>query len=121
MLTIIKGATDDSFQLVTGGCDNMLRLWTIANPKSSTQVTNTYDVLPMPVDTPLKHTGLLATVSKLCPVEHSPFIDWVRDVAWCPNLGLTSTTIASCGQDGRVILWTKDNSSNPWVRTDCRA
>lgn len=27
--------------------------------------------------------------------------DWVRDVAWAPNLGLPRSTIASCGQDGR--------------------
>lgn len=28
--------------------------------------------------------------------------DWVRDVAWAPNLGLPMSTIASCGQDGQV-------------------
>lgn len=31
--------------------------------------------------------------------------DWVRDVAWAPNLGLPASTIASAGQDGRVIIW----------------
>ncbi|KAI7979157.1 hypothetical protein LOK49_Contig480G00004 [Camellia lanceoleosa] len=29
--------------------------------------------------------------------------DWVRDVAWAPNLGLPKPTIASASQDGRVI------------------
>ncbi len=29
--------------------------------------------------------------------------DWVRDVAWAPNLGLPKSTIASAGQDGKVI------------------
>lgn len=28
--------------------------------------------------------------------------DWVRDVAWAPNLGLPKNTIASAGQDGQV-------------------
>ncbi|KAH7964690.1 hypothetical protein HPB49_000581 [Dermacentor silvarum] len=33
--------------------------------------------------------------------------DWVRDVAWAPSPGLESqSTIASCSQDRRVILWT---------------
>lgn len=31
--------------------------------------------------------------------EHS---DWVRDVAWAPNLGLPFSTIASAGQEGKV-------------------
>jgi len=34
--------------------------------------------------------------------------DWVRDVAWAPNIGLPSTTIASCSQDGSVIIWTQE-------------
>lgn len=31
--------------------------------------------------------------------------DWVRDVAWAPNLGLPKTVIASAGQDGKVLIW----------------
>lgn len=34
--------------------------------------------------------------------------DWVRDVAWAPNVGLPRSYIASCGQDRRVFIWTKD-------------
>lgn len=33
--------------------------------------------------------------------------DWVRDVAWAPNLGLPKNTIASAGQDGRAVVWTE--------------
>ena len=33
--------------------------------------------------------------------------DWVRDVAWAPSLGLPMNTIASAGQDGRLIAWTE--------------
>eukprot|EP00208_Stichococcus_sp_RCC1054_P002041 CAMPEP_0206143770 /NCGR_PEP_ID=MMETSP1473-20131121/21740_1 /ASSEMBLY_ACC=CAM_ASM_001109 /TAXON_ID=1461547 /ORGANISM="Stichococcus sp, Strain RCC1054" /LENGTH=300 /DNA_ID=CAMNT_0053539321 /DNA_START=217 /DNA_END=1119 /DNA_ORIENTATION=+ len=31
--------------------------------------------------------------------------DWVRDVAWAPNLGLPLNTIASGSQDGTVMIW----------------
>jgi protein transport protein SEC13 len=41
--------------------------------------------------------------------------DWVRDVAWAPNMGLPSSTIASCAQDGSVIIWTQSESSPNWV------
>ncbi|EDV25901.1 uncharacterized protein TRIADDRAFT_24138, partial [Trichoplax adhaerens] len=43
--------------------------------------------------------------------------DWVRDVAWAPNIGVSVSTIASCGEDGRVIIWTKeeDNSEREWT------
>lgn len=36
--------------------------------------------------------------------------DWVRDVAWCNNIGLLHDTIASCSEDNKVKIWklTKD-------------
>jgi protein transport protein SEC13 len=34
--------------------------------------------------------------------------DWVRDVAWCPSVGLPVSKIASCSQDCKVIVWSKD-------------
>jgi len=33
--------------------------------------------------------------------------DWVRDVAWAPAIGSTVATMASCGQDCTVVIWTK--------------
>lgn len=35
--------------------------------------------------------------------------DWVRDVAWAPNLGLLKSTIASAGQDGKLIAWNESD------------
>jgi protein transport protein SEC13 len=35
--------------------------------------------------------------------------DWVRDVAWSPVQAHDSYTIASCGLDGRVVIWRTDN------------
>ena len=36
--------------------------------------------------------------------------DWVRDVAWAPSIGLPVSRIASCSQDGSVIVWRKDET-----------
>lgn len=40
--------------------------------------------------------------------------DWVRDVAWAPNVGLPMCTVASCGQDGKVIVWTQSQAGAEW-------
>jgi protein transport protein SEC13 len=42
--------------------------------------------------------------------------DWVRDVAWAPNIGLPSSTIASCSQDGTVVIWSQDGTSAAWSK-----
>ena len=31
--------------------------------------------------------------------------DWVRDVAWCSNIGLQHEMVASCSEDKSVIIW----------------
>ena len=43
--------------------------------------------------------------------------DWVRDVAWAPNIGLPRSYIATASQDKTVLIWTKDAPAAPWVRT----
>lgn len=35
--------------------------------------------------------------------------DWVRDVAWCNNIGLLHDTIASCSEDQKVKIWKRDS------------
>ena len=35
--------------------------------------------------------------------------DWVRDVAWCPNIGLMNEMIASCSEDGSCKVWVSQN------------
>jgi len=44
--------------------------------------------------------------------------DWVRDVAWSPNVGLPYSTIASCSQDGSVYIWTKNGGE--WSRVEIK-
>ncbi|KAJ1886531.1 GTPase-activating protein S13, partial [Kickxella alabastrina] len=36
--------------------------------------------------------------------------DWVRDIAYAPNIGLPRTYLASCSQDKNVYIWTQDAS-----------
>jgi len=62
-------------QFVTGGCDNNVYIWSLKESKWK-------------FDEPL--------------VGHK---QWVRDAAWAPNIGLNYETIASCSQDGKVIIW----------------
>eukprot|EP00128_Syssomonas_multiformis_P001587 Colp12_sorted_trinity150504_noHs@32576 len=78
--------TPPSKRFVSGGCDNLVKIWRLD-----------------------ESTGEWQTEAAL--EEHS---DWVRDVSWAPNIGLPSSTIASCSQDGRVIIWTQDEKSLEW-------
>jgi protein transport protein SEC13 len=39
--------------------------------------------------------------------------DWVRDVAWSPNLGLAHDVVASCSEDQRVKLWKRNAGQDP--------
>jgi len=84
------GAQNSSSQrLVTGGCDNQVRIWRFdegVNEWSEThQMTNN---------------------------GHS---DWVRDVAWRPNVGVPTSTIASCSEDQSVIIWNQETEGGPWT------
>lgn len=37
--------------------------------------------------------------------------DWVRDVAWSPNIGLPRSYVATASQDKTVLIWTKEGQS----------
>eukprot|EP00008_Paramoeba_atlantica_P005798 CAMPEP_0201477910 /NCGR_PEP_ID=MMETSP0151_2-20130828/2853_1 /ASSEMBLY_ACC=CAM_ASM_000257 /TAXON_ID=200890 /ORGANISM="Paramoeba atlantica, Strain 621/1 / CCAP 1560/9" /LENGTH=294 /DNA_ID=CAMNT_0047858789 /DNA_START=80 /DNA_END=964 /DNA_ORIENTATION=+ len=67
-------------QFVTGGCDNMVRIWKFDETGDWTR------------DGELEF--------------HQ---DWVRDVAWAPNIGIPYELIASCSQNGQVVVWVKDD------------
>lgn len=72
-------------KLVSGGFDSCVRTWEL--------VAGVWTSEP-------------ATISQL----HD---DWVRDVAWAPGLGLKST-IASCSQDGALVVWSKGKEGEAW-------
>lgn len=40
--------------------------------------------------------------------------DWVRDVAWAPNLGIPANVIASGSDDHTVRVWTQDEADGDW-------
>lgn len=73
-------------KLASGGCDNTAKVWKCHDGNWR------LDCFP-----PLS--------------KHS---DWVRDVAWAPNLGLPKSTIASASQDGTVVIWTQGKEGDQW-------
>ncbi|RTG86898.1 protein transport protein SEC13 [Schistosoma bovis] len=75
-------------RLVSGGCDSLIKIW-----REDVSSGNPEWIEETRLD---GHT------------------DWVRDVAWCPSLNISRQLIASCGQDGRLIIWqsTANNDSN---------
>uniref|UniRef100_A0A0A9W586 Protein SEC13 homolog n=1 Tax=Lygus hesperus TaxID=30085 RepID=A0A0A9W586_LYGHE len=70
-------------RIVTGGCDSLVRVWE--------EGPNGWD--------------------EKAKLDHHS--DWVRDVAWAPGITSNHTTIASCSQDRRVIIWTCSTGNNP--------
>jgi len=77
-------------RLASGGSDNLIKLWQL-NP-SQNEWKQEEEVLS----------------------GHS---DWVRDVAWAPNVGLPYSTIASCSQDGTVQIWSQTDTNSKWLKT----
>jgi len=75
-------------RFVSGGCDNLVKIWRFHEGENVWKAEST--------------------------LEHHT--DWVRDVAWAPNIGLPSSTIASCSQDGTVVVWTQEWNSTTWVK-----
>ncbi|KAK9134040.1 hypothetical protein Scep_013568 [Stephania cephalantha] len=81
-----SGLLEPVQKLVSGGCDNTVKVWKLYN---GSWKMDCFPALHM-------HT------------------DWVRDVAWAPNLGLPKSTIASASQDGTVIIWTVAKEGDQW-------
>ena len=81
-----SGLLDPVQKLVSGGCDNTVKVWKLYNGNWK---MDCFPALQM-------HT------------------DWVRDVAWAPNLGLPKSTIASASQDGTVVIWTVAKEGDQW-------
>lgn len=80
------GMLDPVQKLVSGGCDNTVKVWKLFN---GVWKMDYFSALQM-------HDG------------------WVRDVAWAPNLGLPKSTIASASEDGKVVIWTMGREGDQW-------
>lgn len=79
-------------RLVTAGCDNRIRFWT-------RQESGQWQEDTAPISKELVHT------------------DWVRDVAWGPNLVPNVNLVASCSEDRNVIVWKQDGEYAEWKPT----
>jgi len=77
-------------RLVSGGCDNCVRIWHRRDQNPESRWVQEQELQ-----------------------EHK---DWVRDVAWAPNIGITATTIASCSQDGYVIIWSQEETNAEFTK-----
>ena len=95
--TIVSAANAPSApapqRFASGGCDNAVKIWAYSSDAGSWS-------------------------EEACLTGHT---DWVRDVAFAPNLGLSSTTLASCSQDGTVIIWTQSEPGGSWKSTPLKA
>ena len=87
-----KKAIPSSRRIVSGGCDCLVKVWRFVDKQGSLGASS-WDL-----ETKLQmHT------------------DWVRDVKWAGNIGLPFTHMASCGQDGKVVVWTQKADTDQWL------
>lgn len=84
-------------RLVTGGCDNQVRFW-----RKKVGVDDG------------EGSEWEIDLESVCGGElnHS---DWVRDVAWSPVRIGGEETVASCSEDGSVLIWTKQRDETTWT------
>ncbi|KAE9410600.1 WD40 repeat-like protein [Gymnopus androsaceus JB14] len=75
-------------RFASAGCDNLVKIWAYREDSQSWVEEETLE-------------------------GHA---DWVRDVAWAPNIGLPKSYIATASQDKSVLIWTKDTATSPWVK-----
>jgi protein transport protein SEC13 len=79
---------DAVMRLVTAGCDFKVRVW--SKQGGGTWKSSEADILS----------------------GHSR---WVRDVAWAPATGLPVNQIASCSEDGKVLVWEQSTPGGLWT------
>lgn len=81
----VASATN-ALRLVTGGCDNRVRFW----------IRDLGD-------------GQWKEDPNTTLGSGEAHTDWVRDVAWAPSSLTNQSMIASCSEDGTVIVWSSNS------------
>lgn len=90
------GATLGPKRIVSGGCDNFVRIW--EEPRRRDGGSSEWiEVHSFGPDGP--------------EVGHSA---WVRDVSWRPNCGIPTNMIVSVGDDQHVIFWKQAHEQQKW-------
>jgi protein transport protein SEC13 len=56
-------------------------------------------------------TSQFDMVSELASDKANTHDDWVRDVAWCSNIGTMRDMIATVGEDHRLKIWKNEHTS----------
>lgn len=82
-------------RLVTGGCDNSIRFW--VGPEEA--------------------GGEWREDAAQCEPSGLKHSDWVRDVAWAPSLLPNHNQVASCSEDGQVLMWELNQGDDTWKST----
>ena len=90
-------STGKVMRLVTGGCDNRIRFWKKSVTGGS---SSSWEEDAVILGTSTSHK------------------DWVRDVAWAPSITPRRNIVASCSEDGTVIIWTQlGGAESTWEPT----
>ncbi|KAI5451212.1 GTPase-activating protein S13 [Naganishia albida] len=93
-IATVEGENGMRYQkrLATGGCDPVVRIWSYKDNESKPELEE----------------------------ELHGHTDWVRDVAWAPNIGLPGEYIATASQDRTVLIHYRPDPSTPWKSTPLR-
>ncbi|CAI5712229.1 unnamed protein product [Hyaloperonospora brassicae] len=83
-------------RVITGSCNQTITIWRLvaASQEGATPGNSSWEV-----------EGTLL-------YGHN---DWVRDVAWGPNVGIPANVIASGSDDHTVRVWTQDEAGGEWT------
>jgi len=81
-------------RLISCGCDDELKIWNFRED----EINGGWRASQMPAPV----------------LKDMRYSSWYRDVAWAPSIGLSSSTIACCTQNGEVLVWTQAADSDAW-------
>jgi protein transport protein SEC13 len=97
-------------RLATAGCDGLVRIYR-GTPAPASQQQHQQQQYGGP-----QHGGAGGEGPVVWTLESSlpGHKDWVRDVAFAPTSGLSPNTLASCGDDGTVIVWRQGAPGGEW-------
>lgn len=91
-------------EIASCGCDNLCKIWTRQTENNNSNMNNNNNNYNQKWRLKKELRG------------HS---DWVRDIQWAPNNGGSPVhQIASCSQDGKVLIWTPRSSISSTRRDD---